>query len=43
MEQIKEAFTTSLGKERDGEPDRLNIGNEFAYRLVSPLLDNSSL
>ena len=40
MEQIGEVSTTSLDKERDLEPDRLNRRNEFAYELISLLLDD---
>ena len=43
MDQIGEVSTTSFSKERNREPDRVNIENEFAYRLVSLLLDDSSL
>ena len=43
MDQIGEVSTTSFSKERNRGPDRVNIENEIAYRLVSLLLDDSSL
>ena len=43
MDQKGEVSTNSFSKERNREPDRVNIESEFAYRLVSLLLDDSSL
>ena len=43
MGQIGGVSTTFFSKERNREPDRVNIENEFADRLVSLLLDDSSL
>ena len=43
MDQIGEVSTNSFSKERNREPDRVNIENEIVYKLVSLLLDDSSL